>query len=436
MHSKLQTALGVILSFFMVSNSFAIGGAFIGNEVLSARAAGEGYVGVAGQNDDPTAVFTNPGAMTSLPGTQATVGLTWENIHGGYQDNSGNETKERVTNVGVPNFSMTQSFLDGKLSAGLSTQSPFGLETYWDANSPLRYVATDSRLDMVDIMPAIAYQVHPMVSIGAGADYVNLFNATLNRAVVSSVGGADGSSSLTGSGATWGYHAGIVVKPTEQHAVGITYHSKEDIRVNGSVNLTGLTGLAAFLAGGSNLNTSAYTDVTLPSSIQLGYAFKPNNQWTLEADAAWYNWSTSRDINVRYPAATPTQLLLLNTGNPTPTAPRDAWSFNTGANYKLNEKWQVRSGFFYEPNALPESTFSPAFMDLSRYGLSVGAGYALTANFGIDAAYTAVFTHNRTINNNVGTNASGIPGYTIDGTYTDFANLVALNLSYRFGAAH
>src|SRR5258706_16425557 len=114
----------------MVSESFA-GGAFIGNEVPSARAAGQGYVGVAGQNNDPTAVYTNPGAMTSLKGTQATMGLHWENVHGSYQDNVGNTTKERVVNVAVPNFSTTQSFMDGKLSAGLRSQSPYGVETNW-----------------------------------------------------------------------------------------------------------------------------------------------------------------------------------------------------------------------------------------------------------------------------------------------------------------
>jgi len=415
-----------------VTASWAIGGSFIGNEVLSARSAGQGYVGVAGQNEDPTAVFVNPAAMTSLPGTQVTVGITWENIHGGYKDNSGNETKERVTNVGVPNFSITQSFMDGKLSAGLSSQSPFGLETYWPGNSPLRYVATDSRLDLVDITPAIAYQIHPKLSIGMGADYVNLFNATLNRAVAT--GGADGNSSLTGQGTSWGYHAGLIFKPFEQHSIGITYHSKVDLRVNGSVTLNGLSGIPGFLLGGSHYSTSAYTDVVLPASLQLGYAFKPNDKWLLEVNAAWYDWASSRDINVRFPNATPTELLVLNTGNPTPTNPRDAWSVNTGANYKVNDRWQVRSGFWYEPHALPETTFSPAFMDLSRYGLAAGAGYALTSSFTIDAAYSAIFMHNRTINNNVGANTSGIPTYNINGTYSDFANIVAVNLTYKFGA--
>ena len=137
--------------------------------------------------------------------------------------------------------------------------------------------------------------------------------------------------------------------------------------------------------------------------------------------------------------------LLRNFGgstNITPLSPRDVWSANTGVNYKANDRWQLRGGFWYEPSVLPESDFSPALMDQTRYGVSSGAGYAFTHNLSLDVSYTAVFFHNRIINNSVGTNSSGIPAggvppvipsADISGTYKDFANLVALNVNYKFG---
>ena len=464
MKGYLQNALGLLLSCCVASNSFAVGSSFIGNDVPSARAAGAGFVGIAGQNDDPTAVYANPGAISSLKGTQVTFGSTWENIHGGYQDNSGNETKERVINAVVPDFAMTQnfqSFMDGKLTAGLSSQSPFGLQTNWDGNSPLRYVATNSKLAMVDVMPAVAYQVLPMVSIGAGVDYDNVFDAQLDKHVnndavnlalalkgfgAPTTGSPDAVASLRGTAASWGYHAGFVVKPSDQHAIGITYHSKVDLRVNGSETITGITGpVAQSIFGGSTYSTSAYTDIVLPESLQIGYAFKPNKQWILEADAAWYHWSSAQDFNVRFPAATPTQQALLGnmggTTNITPLNPRDAWSMASGANYKANDRWQFRGGFWYEPSIIPEADFSPAFMDQSRYGLASGVGYAITENLTLDLSYNAIFTHNRTINNSVGTTSSGIPATgipgvapspDISGSYTDFANIFAFNFTYRF----
>jgi len=96
---------------------------------------------------------------------------------------------------------------------------------------------------MVDVMPAVAYQVHTDVLRCVGADYVNMFDAQLERAVnsnccqLSSGRGAqpaapDSYASLKGQAADWGYHAGIVVQPNEKNAIGITYHSKVNLRVN------------------------------------------------------------------------------------------------------------------------------------------------------------------------------------------------------------
>jgi long-chain fatty acid transport protein len=467
-----QNTLGLLLACSMVSNSFAVGAAFIGNEAPSARAAGQGYVGVAGQNEDPTAVFTNPGAITSLKGTQLTLGGTWENVHGSYKDDAGNQTKERVISAVVPNFSMTQNFasiLDGKFSAGFSSQNPFGLQTNWDGNSPMRYVATNSKLGMVDVTPVIAYQVHPMFSVGIGADYDNIFDAQLDKHINNDFanyvvsrpppsgfglgsptsGSPDGIASLRGTGAGWGYHAGFVFKPTEQHSVGLTYHSKVDVRVNGSETITGITGAGTqAIFGGSTFSTSVYTDVVFPESVQMGYAFKPNDRWHIEMDAAWYHWSSAEDLNVRFPAATTAQKALLGnmrgTTNITPLNLHDAWSLVSGVNYKANNHWQLRGGVWYEPWAVPEADFSPAFMDQTRYGLTSGVGYSITENLTVDAAYVAIFTHNRTIHNDVGTTSSGIPATgvpgiapspDIDGTYSDFANAVQLSMTYRFANA-
>jgi long-chain fatty acid transport protein len=415
MFNYTKYVLGIILSFCMVSQSFAIGGSFISNEVLSARSAGQGYVGVAGQNNDPMAVYTNPAAMTALKGTQVTLGATLENIHGGYKDAQGNETKERVTNVGVPNLAVTQSFLDGKLAAGLSAESAYGLETHWDANGPFNLLATNTRLDTVDVSPAVAYQILPQLSVGAGADYVNVFNAQMDSQSAFPLVPQTAVADLRGQGTGWGYHAGAVIEPTEQHAIGIAYHSKVDLRINGHITTSPIPSPYSQLFGPS-VSISAYTDLVLPENIQFGYAYKPTEKWMLEADTAWYHWSSAKDLDVRNGSGVTVEELPLNL--------RDAWSAAVGANYKVNSKWQVRSGFWYEPWATPEAYFSPAFMDLTRYGLSFGTGYGITDSLTVDAAYTAVFMHNRTIHN----------AYVVDnGTYSDFANLFALNFTYRFG---
>lgn len=454
MKKFLRSSLAVILSAACQSQLLAVGGGFIGNEVLSARSAGQGYVGVAGVSDDPTAVYANPGALTALKGTQITLGSHVENINGSYENSAGAKTKERTVNVLVPNLAVTHGLMDGKLAIGLGVLSPFGLETHWDSNSPMRYVATNSRLHLVDITPAIAYKVHPMVSVGVGADYYNLNKAQLDRQVYTdgvntslgfaTSGAADATSSLQGQAASWGYHAGVTVQPSEKHSIGLSYHSKVNLRVKGNVTLRNMSGAMATVFGGSDYSTAAYTDLVLPANLHLAYGFKPTEKLSLEAETSWFHWSDGRDLNVRYSETSTTRLSVLTnsgSGNPTPFNGHDGWSVAAGANYVLNESWQVRTGAWYVPKAIPESAFSPALMDLTRYGLSLGAGYAITKSLTLDAAYNAVFFHNRVINNSVQNNGSGIPdGTTLgsgvaqsNGTYKNMANLFALNLTYRFG---
>jgi len=429
-----RTFGALVMAGTIAADSFAAGAAAFGNEVVSARAMGQGGVGVAAQSNDPAAVFINPAGLTQMPGTQASYGVSWENLHGMYTDDAGDKTKMRSVDAAVPNFAFTHTMMDGKLGMGLSTEAPYGLETHWSGDSPLRYVTTNSKLHMVVLSPAVAYQIDPRVSVGAGADYYNDFDTQLERHI--DAGGAgivsqDANSRLSGTGTNWGYHAGLLLQPTEQHALGIVYHSKVKMTIKGTVELSGLSGPLSNLFGGSDYQTAAYTDLYIPQNVQFGYAFKPNSKWMLEMDTAWYDWYADRDLNIRYAETNSMRLDALNLGNPTPSLRRNAWSFATGANYRQNDRMQYRGGFFYLPYATPESTFTPALMDLTRYGLSGGIGIGLMPRLTLDLSYTAVFYHNRSITNTVAADTTGDSARTIDGTYGNFVNIVMFNLTYR-----
>lgn len=442
--TKRGLALAAVLMFSgSATRLHAIGAANIGNEVPSARAAGQGYVGVAAQNNDPTVAWSNPAGVIKLKGTQFAIGGHYENIHGSYETLSGSEYDAKVTHVFIPNASLTHLAMNGTIGLGITVQSPFGLETHWKGDSPLRYVATDSRLATAVLAPSMSFYLVPGLSIGGGPAYARLLNAQLDRKTQvdainvalggSAVGAGDGTSSLKGDGDGWGAHAGVLYEPNEHHALGATYRSKITMKAEGRVKLSGLAGTSAAVFGGSDYSTAVSADVTLPENLQLGYAYKPNQKWTWEVNTAWYGWSKIKQLSVRYEQETnPYRLAVLNTGNPFPYQNRDAWSFATGVNYKRNDTWQYRGGFWYEPWAQAASQFTPAFMDLSRYGLSAGVGYEVTPALSIDAAYNAVFFAKRRIQNSVGASVTGNPAVDIDGEYDNFANLIALNLTYRW----
>lgn len=466
MKKRLQAGLGALLALSMTGQAFALGTASYSSELISTRSLGQGGTGVAGVHNDPIAVYTNPAAMTSLQGTQVAVDLTYVNGSPKYtsnitspgglasnytQANQGDVSGARATSAVVPSFAATTQFLDGKLAAGLAVVTPYGLETHWDGDSPIRYAATDARLRVLDITPSVAYKINDVVSVGAGFDYWDTIEGQLDKKVnVSAVNfqiatqtgglipftpGPDANSRLNGTGDGWGYHLGATIRPNEHHQIGIVYHSNVKMTLNGDAEFTGLSGGAATVFGGRDYQTAASAPLYIPQNVQIGYAWMPNDKWQVEANMAWYDWYAARQLGIVYNANnTPgaTQALangILQAGSVTRFNPRKTMNFGVGVNHQCTDRLQGRAGFYYQAAALPETFFDPAFVDLPRYALTLGAGWKVTDSLGADFAYNAIFFHGRSINQP--SNAGGV-GYS--GNFNNFANVISASLTYRTAA--
>jgi len=457
MKKRLQSGLGALLALTMSGQAFALGTASYSSELISTRSLGQGGTGVAGVHDDPIVAYTNPAGMTGLEGTQVTVDMTYANASPKYtsgatsagglganftQANQGDVTGARATSVIVPSFGATTRFLDGKLAAGLAVVTPYGLETHWDGDSPLRYTATDARLRIIDVTPSVAYKVNDVLSVGAGFDYYNAPVASLEqKANVQSVnfvmsGGADfiprpdANVHLSGTGDGWGYHLGTTIRPNEHHQIGIAYHSNVKVNLTGQQQIIGLSGTSAAVFG-RDFTTNVTAPVYIPQNVQIGYAWMPDSKWQVEADAAWYDWYAARQLGIVYSGLTSAQSSVLNAPgtNPQLFKPRKTLNFGFGVNHRCTETLQTRAGFYYQAAALPEGFFDPAFIDLPRYALTFGAGWKATESFGVDFAYNAVFFHGRAIDAN---SAGGGTGY--HGNFNNFANIVSASLTYRTAA--
>jgi long-chain fatty acid transport protein len=450
-NKQVRVVAAAILSLGIVSQAFALDTGSYSVELISARSLGQGNTGVAGVSDDPVVSYRNPAALTALPGTQAMVNLTYANSRPTYTENTdqipgqtGNVIGARATSVLVPGIAASTLLMDGRLGFGVSTVVPYGSETHFNGDSPLRYIATDTQLKVVIVSPAIAYKINDQFSFGVGADYANIVEGALNRKLdtaalntVLSGGfittGSDTNSQLAGNGDGWGYHLGATYKPNEENSIGLVYHSNIKIWLNGYLQLTGLNGPAATVFGGQNFTTNVSAPVYLPENIQLGYAFMPNKKWTFEVDAAWYDWYAARQLGVVFKdvSSQSTQGQVLASGNPEQFNTRNTLNFGAGVNYKYDDKLQLRSGAFYEGASEAESGFNPGFIDLPRYGLGCGFGYALTSTVGLDFAYEYVFYHTRYISNNLGLINTGVASNNINGAFDNNSQTVSLSLTVR-----
>jgi long-chain fatty acid transport protein len=450
---RTMKGLFIIAVCFMLvpSSALAVGSAGFGNEVVGAHALGQGGVGVANAHS-PETLYLNPATLSDLPGLEATYGFSVLDNHAKHESASGSEEKIRPLTVAVPNFSFTSSgWFDNRLSFGLATQSPYGSETHWSDTGFSRYLSTNARLRVLVINPAVAVKIHPDISLGAGADYLDILGVSqerLSNGAVLETGlmqatGASGSPSSASdigvrqraSGSNWTWNAGLLYHPSQfpNHSLGVAYRPKTTVRVAGGTQLSGITGpLSQSVFGGSTYEVGSHTDIFFPQTISVGYAWRAQPHLTFELDWAWADWTSMNDTNVRFAETNPLRSAVLNTGNPVKRDWRTTNNLALGADYKITDHFSVRTGYYYIPWVVPESTFSSGIVDLSRHGLTVGTGYVF-GHYSIDLAYNAIFQHSRSINNSVGTTTTGVPG-TADagGSYTNFVNLIALNVTAKF----
>jgi long-chain fatty acid transport protein len=167
---------------------------------------------------------------------------------------------------------------------------------------------------------------------------------------------------------------------------------------------------------------------TIPRSIAFGYAYQPNNKWTIETDAEWTDWSCVEEEFLTYPDETnATRLATLNSGNPASRDWRSVWAYGIGAEYQATDKLELRGGFLYEQSPIPSANFEPVLPDSNKHGITMGAGYLLK-NVKIDASYAFFKYRDRDVTNDVGASTNS----NIDGKYKGYVNILGLSLTYKY----
>jgi len=393
---------------------------------------------VTGSDSDPSVVYNNPASIGDLGKSRTSLGFTLFNLSAERNGSNGTSDKMKSTTEIVPNFSATYSWADGKYGFGLSALSPYGLKTEWSETSNVRFLATKSSIEMVDITPAFSYRPSDAFAMGFGVDYYITLEAELQKKIspdvinfilgVPTVGSPDANSKLSGDGSQWGYHLGTLYNPSENHTIGLTYHSEVKTEIEGTVELKGLNGAGAAVFGGTNFSTLAKLDLFYPQNIQFGYKYSRGNMWEAGFNLAWYDWSANKEFRIRLPNATATQAALAAATIPLDW--KDVWSGTIGGFYRLSENWKLNGGAYYLPAVYPESTFSPAVPDLDKIGLSIGPSYS-KGSWTVDTVYSPLFYKTTTITNTLGQDSSGLAAADISGEYKAMVHIFGLNVTYR-----
>lgn len=385
----------------------------------------------AAQADDPSALAFNPAGIAFLKGSQVQLGSTTilvpQTIFDGTTKLSGTTATSEKANRDIfvaPTVYATTSLESVPLSFGLGINSFYPLAKRWDASSDFRDAIQEISIKPINFQPTVAYRFDDLkLAVAAGFD-ITYAQVSLQKMAYTqlppSLGGTYAELGSLGADATalgYGYNFGLQWKPLSNLNFGVSYRSEVKLELEGDANYVATTAIGRnpLLGLGNKLKSTAATDITLPDSLIVGVAYKPTDKLTLEFDAERTGWSSYNKMEIRFGSA-----LAAFNNKPDAKNWEDVWAYRFGAQYAATKNLDLRAGYAYDTNPIPDATLGPELPDADRHNFSIGS--SLHNDFGsIDMAYMWVHWEDRTA-----TNAK------LSGTFKSDAHLFGVSLTYKF----
>jgi len=431
---------GMCAACGMLFHSGYAAGAGVAILEQSAKRLGTAFAGGAAAADDAATIFYNPAGLTLLPRSEVVAGVhvlfpssrfsNEGSTHLTGLPLTGGEGGDIGSNSVIPTLYASYRVND-RISAGIGVFSPFGLSTTYDSTWLGRYHAVSSDLRTVNINPSIAWQVTDKLSLGAGlnAQYVKaeLTNAIDFGTIFGALGapgmapqGNDGSVTFTGDSWSWGYNVGALYQFTTSTRAGIAYRSRIDHTLTGNARFTGVP---APNPTGRFVDTGVKSDVTLPDTVSAGVWHNFSKEVAVGADITWTNWSTIREIRIRFENPAETDAV-------TTLRWEDTFRYSLGAVYAPGA-WVFRAGAAYDETPVPDAAYrTPRVPDSDRIWVAAGIGYAVSDTISVDAGYAHLFFRDAETRKT----ATGEDQFRggLSGSYDSSVDIISTEITWRF----
>ena len=293
----------------------------------------------------------------------------------------------------VPNFAISTPIGD-RFNVGLAVQAPYNFTTKYLADDFARYDALTSELRSANVSLVAAAKVTDWLDIGAGFD-AQYAKATLSSALPNAPIPAvlspayvispstDGRNQLEGDGWNYGWNAGAQMHFGKLD-LGLSYRSEIKHELDGTVNISGLTGVLA----GANVSADGTAKFTTPWYATLSARYAVNDRLTLNAQVNQIGWSKFDAIRVNYGATGASTIV------------QDYDDVTTGAvgfDYKIDPTMTFRAGVGYDPTPTPDDHRTARIPDGDRWLYAAGLSKTM-GSMTFDGAVTYIDIDTAAIN--------------------------------------
>jgi long-subunit fatty acid transport protein len=400
---------------------------------VSATVVGTVYSGPT--TADPLAVYWNPGATTLLTGTSALIysgatlialdyqRTTPNNLDGGPFEKADMFAAKPdiafgfVTDIGLEDLRLGVSLATPVLDGGR-----WHID-YGGQPSSTRYYVIEGHQAHILIRPAVAYRLHPTLSVGAGLDIVGIWihgdslsdlGARFNQLACQANPASCAinapfpredptlAARVRGDALGWdvGLAAGALWTPLSWLRLGVGFASGAgdmtipvDIRVD--LPPTAVEFVQQTMPGVRlpDLNASADIRTHSPMMVTAGLMVLPADRLELTADLHWIRKSrmsvTMIDIRKAASDLVPDQVMV--------KVVKDAWTVGLRGSYRLLPQLSVALRGELTTNTMPERFTTPVSLDFDKIMLQAGLAWQVTPWLGVVVEYGHAFLFPRII---------------------------------------
>lgn len=395
-------------------------------------ARGMGLAGAdAANSSDASAIFRNPAGIAFLGGRQLYLSGTLSRARVDFEGDApfpGAGVSERSTALLLPpSFDYSQR-LSERLVVGVGVHVPFAMRTRWagrDTSSSTRFLAKTSDIWSYSLAPALAYKLADRLAVGAGVDVrLSRFETTRNVALFNPfsqrVQDVASLRFASRNRVAVGFNVGVLAKPSESLALGISYRHKLRTSFDGDAELvpiaSGSTQFDALvrqrLVEGP---LPAASELTFPALLSVGAQYSWGD-WLFAAGVDLQQWSSLQTLPFSFDGRPELSEVLREEYV-------DAQTLRLGVERRWSDVWSFRGGYFFERTPVPVESLSPLLPDATRHGAALGATWR-QGRLRVEAANWVTFSGARS------SEGKSRAGY--DGAYKHFDVLFSVSLGVSF----
>ncbi|MEQ8405885.1 MAG: outer membrane protein transport protein [Oceanicaulis sp.] len=407
----------------------------------SSRDFGMANAGYAALAADPSTIWSNPAGLTRLEDWQVNLGAYYIYGRGEFENDgstgpfgqplTGTEEDDLFNDEVIPNLYVSAPVSE-RVTLGLGVNAPFGLSTQYEPSSLTRFQAVKSSLRVVDINPAIGFQLNDQLSFGLGvsaqyadatlANNINFTAACLSQAPAAACTSAglapqtsEGFVRVKGDDWSYGWNAGVLFEPEEGTRVGFSYRSEVNHELGGEAEFGTPPGAAIFAPAFTDTAASAPLDLPSEAAVSLRHEVNGAFAWNATVRASFW------DLDA----------LVVAFDNPAQPASRETLGYQTavkasfGVEYAPRPDWVLRAGLAYDESPADEDDRTARVPDTDRVVAALGASWTPSEAFSVDLGYQHLFFDDAPINH------VGSGGDRLVGEFDNTADLFGLGLTWR-----